>query len=210
MNLINGKVALDRIQAFMEGEEVAQAPLLPPAPAAAAPPAVEVVGASFGWGLAAPAEGGAAPAAAAAGQEREGGRAGGEEQQALQQRQEEEEEAKHAQRAVLQDINLAGGWVGGWVGGRAGGRVGERAGGRGGQQTSTPAPHAPPHLPPLTPPPCAVPRGALLMVVGAVGSGKSSLLAALLGEMRALGGKGERGGVGWEGGARRVRFAHAG
>jgi ABC-type cobalamin/Fe3+-siderophores transport system ATPase subunit len=35
----------------------------------------------------------------------------------------------------------------------------------------------------------AVPRGALVVVVGAVGSGKSSLLAALLGEMVALDGR---------------------
>lgn len=33
---------------------------------------------------------------------------------------------------------------------------------------------------------CAVPRGALVIVVGSVGCGKSSLLAALLGEMAAL------------------------
>jgi hypothetical protein len=47
MNLINGKVALDRVQGFMQAEEMQQRPALPPA--AGQQPAVEVAGASFAW-----------------------------------------------------------------------------------------------------------------------------------------------------------------
>lgn len=47
MNLINGKVALDRVQAFMGAEEMAPAPALPPAPPGQA--AVEVARGSFAW-----------------------------------------------------------------------------------------------------------------------------------------------------------------
>ncbi len=39
----------------------------------------------------------------------------------------------------------------------------------------------------------AVPRGSLTVVVGAVGAGKSSLLAALAGELRTLTGRWARG-----------------
>ncbi|KAL4446696.1 hypothetical protein ABPG77_007940 [Micractinium sp. CCAP 211/92] len=94
MNLINGKVALDRIQKFMQAEEMAQRTPLPPAGPGQA--AVEVVAGSFAWAA------GDAP--------------------------------------LLHDIDLA------------------------------------------------VPRGALVIVVGSVGCGKSSLLSALLGEMAALAG----------------------
>lgn len=52
MNLIAGKVALDRIQAFMGAAEMAQSPLLPAA--APAQLAVEVRGASFAWSPDAP------------------------------------------------------------------------------------------------------------------------------------------------------------
>ncbi|PRW33949.1 ABC transporter isoform A [Chlorella sorokiniana] len=92
MNLIAGKVALDRIQGFMESEEMQQAASLPPA--APGQPAVELQAASFAWvpgGL-----------------------------------------------PLLHGINLN------------------------------------------------VPRGSLTIVVGSVGAGKSSLLAAMLGEMPVL------------------------
>ena len=47
MNLINGKVAMDRVQSFMGAAEIEQrAPL---APASQAQPAVEVHGCSFAW-----------------------------------------------------------------------------------------------------------------------------------------------------------------
>ena len=45
MNIINGKVALDRIQAFMQADEMEQAPVLP-----AGAPAVSVRGGAFSWG----------------------------------------------------------------------------------------------------------------------------------------------------------------
>ena len=47
MNLINSKVAMDRVQSFMGAAEIEQrAPL---APASPAQPAVEVHGCSFAW-----------------------------------------------------------------------------------------------------------------------------------------------------------------
>lgn len=42
------------------------------------------------------------------------------------------------------------------------------------------------NTPPPLPVPLTVPAGQLLMVVGSVGAGKSSLLAAILGEMVAV------------------------
>ncbi|EFN56982.1 hypothetical protein CHLNCDRAFT_143584 [Chlorella variabilis] len=89
MNLINGKVALDRIQTFMRADEMQQA--APQPPGLAGQPVIEVVRGSFSW--------------------------------------------KRDAEPLLRDISLA------------------------------------------------VPHGALVIVVGSVGSGKSSLLAALLGEM---------------------------
>jgi ABC-type transport system involved in cytochrome bd biosynthesis fused ATPase/permease subunit len=47
MNLINGKVARNRVQDFMQAEEMQQCPALPPA--TGQQPAVEVAGASFAW-----------------------------------------------------------------------------------------------------------------------------------------------------------------
>ncbi|PSC76242.1 multidrug resistance-associated 1 isoform X1 [Micractinium conductrix] len=92
MNLINGKVALDRIQKFIEAEEMAARPVLPPAAPGQA--AVEVINGSFAWAR------GADP--------------------------------------LLRGVSVA------------------------------------------------VPRGSLVIVVGSVGCGKSSLLSAMLGEMVAL------------------------
>ncbi|KAI3434886.1 hypothetical protein D9Q98_002940 [Chlorella vulgaris] len=94
MNLINGKVALDRIQAFLLAEEMDQAP--PQPPARTNQPAIEVVAGSFAW------QKGAEP--------------------------------------QLRNVSLS------------------------------------------------VPRGALVIVVGSVGAGKSSLLSAMLGEMVAVSG----------------------
>ncbi|PRW61038.1 multidrug resistance-associated 1 isoform X8 [Chlorella sorokiniana] len=93
-NLINGKVASDRVQRFMDSEEMAQQNVLPPAAPGQA--AVDVAGGSFAW--------------------------------------------QPDAEPLLHDINLS------------------------------------------------VPRGSLVIVVGSVGSGKSSLLAALLREMPALAG----------------------
>ncbi|KAK9797814.1 hypothetical protein WJX73_000524 [Symbiochloris irregularis] len=93
-NMINGKVALDRVQKFMRAEEMSQPPLLPPAQDP--DPTILVNGASFAWESSAP--------------------------------------------AVLRSVNLN------------------------------------------------VAQGQLVMVVGEVGSGKSSLLAALLHELRPRGG----------------------
>lgn len=88
MNIVNGKVALDRIQAFMESDEMRQAPALP-----AGAPTISVRGGAFSWGP--------------------------------------------GREVLLHDVDLS------------------------------------------------VAEGQLVIAVGAVGSGKTSLLAALLGEMTA-------------------------
>lgn len=95
MNLVNGKVALDRIQKFLKAEEMDQAPLAP-----SASPAINIgisQQAAFAWAPSGP--------------------------------------------PMLKNINLS------------------------------------------------IPAGRLVLAVGSVGSGKSSLLAAVLGEMHAVSGK---------------------